>query len=177
MRRSLTILGVLAVMLVSNSAEAGWRDFWNGVHAGTQRNYCWPRPFSYGAQAVTRQPLQIMINSGWRQENTIGDSLFEQETNRLTEAGKLRVREIATQYPIARRTIHVLQGANPEQTSVRLDGVQRAVAAAQVNGPLPPVLVTNIKPTSGHGAYYNSIHRAYNASIPQPRLPAGSGGD
>ena len=174
MRRSLAIFAMLAAVLVTSSAEAGWREFWDGVHIGTQRNYCWPRPFSYGAKAVTRQPLQLMINAGWRQENTIGDALFDSETNQLTEAGKLKVREIVTQYPVARRTIHVLQGPNPEMTSIRLDGVQQAVAAAQINGPMPPVVVTNIRPRNGPGQYYNSIHNAYNSSIPAPRLSAGS---
>ena len=177
MRRSVTILGILAAMLFTNTAEAGWRDFWMGVRVGTQRNYCWPRPFSYGAQAVTRQPQQMMINAGWRQENTIGDALFDAETDELTAAGKLKVREIVTQYPLARRIVHVYRGATEEKTSIRLDGVQRAVASAVLNGPMAPVVVTNVRPRNGHGQYYNQIHNAYNQSIPQPRLTAGGDGN
>jgi hypothetical protein len=73
----------------------------------------------------------------------------------------------------------VLKGHNPEATLARLDSVQQAVAKILVDGPLPPVQLTDVAPRGGSGEFYEHVNRTYRSMLPAPTLPeaSGDGGD
>jgi hypothetical protein len=136
---------------------------------------CWPAPFHQADSEAVRAPHLVMMNNGWRSQNTVADYFFESQTQQLTRAGELKVRWIVTEAPLSRRTVFVLRGRNHEATSIRLDAVQRAVARILPDGPLPLVLLTDAAPRGGSGDYFEHISRTYMSSIPAPRLPEATG--
>ena len=177
--RTITLGVLLAVVLLSTPANAGWRwkNFWSDVEVGFYRNNVWPEPFASADRALTRAPMEIQKNNGWRMQNTISDQLFDEESDALNEAGRLRVFWIVTQSPIHRRTVFVLRGKTPDVTSIRVDSVQKAVAKSLPEGGMPDVVVTSVIPHFGSGVYYDNINRPYQQSVPSPRLNSGEEGN
>ncbi len=92
-------------------AQADWDSFWHGVHVDYARVNAWPQPFNDVDARQARAPFEVMKQNGWRAHNTIGHELFRDGDAVLTAAGNRRVLWIASQAPMNRRTIYVLQGA------------------------------------------------------------------
>jgi hypothetical protein len=178
MRRVLLVLWImLASSAPSRVAFAGcWTQFWQRFRLDYQRMKCWPEPFLHADREAVRPPIRAMANNGWRSQNTLGDHFFEPETQQLTRAGVLKVRWIVTETPLSRRTVFVLKGESQEATSTRLDSVQQAVARIVTEGPMPPVLLTDVAPRGGPGEYFDQVDRAYKSSMPPPRLSPSQGG-
>jgi hypothetical protein len=157
-------------------ATAGWNEFWHRVHVDFHRNNAWPEPFQTADRAAAREPFCIMVNNGWKMQNTIGTFLFNRETNELNSAGESKVKWVVTQAPIHRRAVFVLVGDTPEDTKARVESVQRYISRLFPEGNLPPVMLTTTEPDGASGEYFDAINRAMLQSIPAPRLPAGEGG-
>jgi uncharacterized membrane protein YgcG len=155
-------MALISLSLAGGSAFAGWHEWWHRVHVDFYRNNSWPEPFSTIDRAAEREPFCIMVDNGWKMQNTIGTFLFDRETQRLNQAGELLVKWIVTQAPHHRRAVFVLKGDTAEATTTRVESVQQAVA----------------KYTGGHAcaAYIDSITQQFNATIPAPRLPEQSSG-
>ncbi|HUE72688.1 MAG TPA: hypothetical protein VMP01_17515 [Pirellulaceae bacterium] len=176
MRRILLLGGFGAALLLTTSANADWHEFWNRVGVDFHRNNAWPEPFVSADREVTREYFRIQVNNGWRMQNTIGRWFFDEETNQLNEAGEIKLRQVATQSPVHRRTVFVLMGTSPDVTAKRVESVQQTLAQMLPEGPVPQVLLTDVDLEAGSGAYYDKVSSAYNSSIPAPRLTGGSGG-
>jgi hypothetical protein len=168
--------GFGAALLLTSSANADWHEFWHRVGVDFHRNNAWPEPFLSADREVTREYFRIQVNNGWRMQNTIGRWFFDDETNQLNEAGEIKLRQVATQHPVHRRTVFVLMGTTPDVTAKRVESVQQSLAKMLPEGPVPQVLLTDVDLEGGAGAYYDKVNTAYNSSIPSPRLSAGSGG-
>jgi hypothetical protein len=160
------------------AASAGdqWSDFWHRVHVDFHRNNAWPEPFRTEDRGAQREPFCIMVNNGWKMQNTIGTFLFNHETQELNTAGEAKVKWVVTQAPINRRAVFVLCGDTPEDTQRRVLSVQAYISRIVPPGHLPPVMLTDREPEGASGEYFDAIHRATIQSIPAPRLPAGAGG-
>ena len=176
MRRLLLLGGFGAALLLTTSANADWHEFWHRVGVDFHRNNAWPEPFVSADREVTREYFRIQVNNGWRMQNTIGRWFFDEETNQLNEAGEIKLRQVATQNPVHRRTVFVLMGTTPDVTAKRVESVQQTLAKILPEGPVPQVLLTDVELEGGSGAYYDKVNTAYNSSIPSPRLISGSGG-
>lgn len=181
MRRVTILCGItLLVLTVTGNVRADWHSFWHRVHLDFHRNNCWPEPFIYADRVVTRAPINIMMDNGWRLNNTITHQLFSKETQQLTNAGEMKVRWILTQAPNHRRTVFVLRGNSPEQTAARLESVQ-AFASGVVPEGHAEVLLTDVIPRGGSGAILDRVSNSYESSAPAPRLPeldnSGGGGN
>ena len=175
MRRTLALLAIVTVMSTTATAHAGWHEFWQRVKLDFHRNNAWPEPFVSADRQLVQQPLAMYAQQGWRLQNTIGDELFKDDSNDLTLAGKFKVTQIVTQYPLGRRGVYVLRGDSEEATAYRVKQVQEAVAAARPTRGTPPVVVTRIVPRGGSGSYYHSVNSGFQKSIPAPVLPEASG--
>ena len=170
MRRLLFGLGLMAVITsFVPPAQAG--DFWHRFWLDFHRNRAWPQPFNHIDRQAAIRPWNLMLHNGWRKQNTISSQLFDQETNSLTRAGRLKVRWIALQAPMHRRTVYVLTGRTPEVTEARLESVRAVVDKIAVHGQSPQVVLTNKAPVGSSGAYFDAVDRQYRTSIPAPRLP------
>lgn len=172
MRRIVTLLCISAALLAcGRTASAGWNEFWHQVHLDYKRNQVWPDPFRYGDRDVARAPFIVMINNGWRLNNTIGQDLFDRETNELNHAGWRKVRWIVTQAPVHRRSIYVVYGVTAAATQARVESVRQSVIGMVGEDVIPPIMLTNREPRGASGDYVDQVDRSYRATIPAPILP------
>ncbi len=177
MKRFLTLIVVFsAVLPFVQEANAGWGDnwhaFWHRVELDRQRNNCWPEPFIQYDRQAYEAPFVAMIENGWRSENTLTGHHFDSETQKLSRAGELKLRNILTATPVQHRRVFVMVGHNPEITSVRLDSVQQATSRVIGQGPLPEVRKTVREPRNWSAEYIDAVLRADRGATPTPRLPA-----
>ena len=172
MRRLAIILALLPVLSSASAAQAGWTEFWYRVHVDWHRMNCWPEPFRSGDRALTTAPLIAMTDRGWQLQNTLSDHFFDMENQVLTRAGQFKVRWIATQAPLHRRTVYVLRGPNAQATQARMASIQKYLDEISPDGSRPGVLLTDIAPPGGSGDYFDQVDRQLKSSIPAPRLPA-----
>ena len=169
-------LCVITWMIVAPTAQAGWHDWWECWRVDTRRMNCWPEPFaSYDRQAA-RAAFDPFIEAGWQVENTLLDPLFDDQ-GELTRAGKLRVREILTQYPPHRRALFVAAGSSTEITTRRLESVKQYAAQIAHEAAVLSVSVNPRTPRSGTGDYLNLVSERYRQSLPAPVLPKSAGGN
>lgn len=169
-----SFVALLIVATTATSAAADWDSFWHGVHVGYARNNAWPDPFTEVDAEQVIQPFAIMKANGWREHTTIGHELFRSGDGALLAAGQQRVHWIATQAPQAYRAIHVLRGANPQETQIRVAAVQNTLASINIQGPRPQVHVTDVEPALSSGAVAGKLHRERLENLPAPRLPSTS---
>jgi hypothetical protein len=165
MRRSLTALTISALAC----GLVGCAEMRHKAGVDYARNVAWPQPFrAADANAVTA-PFDIMRDNGWRENNTIGTTLFTSQ-HTLSEAGAIKVQWIVTQAPQNQRIVYVKAGSSDQETNARVESVQLAVSQFIPTGPLPQILVTEIEPTPSSGAYQTLVHRALTKTTPTPRL-------
>lgn len=143
---------------------------WYVLKRDFRRNNCWPKPFPPAARDAVRQPFYNMIDNGWRQQNLISQYHFNNETNLLTEAGKVKVRSIITELPQARRVLFVQRDANSDVTLARVDAVQQEASRVAGSGPLPQVLETSITPKGTPAHYVDAVDTRYLEGLPSPHL-------
>ncbi len=154
-----------------HTVKAKWDCFWDRVHLDWHRNNAWPEPFTHVDRQATRMPIDLMVDKGWQLQNTIPTELFDEETQELTQAGRLKVQWILTQMPARRRMVFVLRGTTAEMTEIRLKSVEKA--ALEFVGETAPnmIALTDVIPRGGSGSYYERVSAGYEATTPPPRLP------
>jgi hypothetical protein len=160
----------LSCLLSGATTWAGWPEFRQQCHTDKLRNNAWPQPFRAIDANATVSPFEIMKNNGWREFNTLSTAFFD-NSNQLTDAGSLKLKQVLTQSPPTQRSVYVLKAATPEQTAVRVEAVQVAVSGMIPVGELPPILLTDIEPATSSGAYQTVVNRALIKTTPSPRLP------
>jgi hypothetical protein len=174
-RRWMVRIG-FAMAGVSVVGVAGAGEFWSRCKLDFHRNNFWPRPFIVADRAATRAPFDVQSNIGWRLQNTLGNEFFD-ENNELNQAGALKIKWILTYAPSQRRTVYILASADQTVTMARVDSVQQTISdVTSVAGTaMPQVLLTDQEAPGGSGTYYDALNRAYQDSLPAPRLPARQG--
>ena len=169
---------LLAVICLvpATASNAGWGHFWRQVHADWHQSNAWPKPYSEADRHLTQAPFEAMVKNGWKMQNTLGAELFDSETQRLTRAGESKVHWILTQAPVNRRNVFVLNSPTEQATQTRLASVQLAVQRILGTQTVQEssVMVIHTPPRYGSGDYLNRVRRSYEASTPNPRLPASS---
>ena len=161
----------LALFATASAAKANeWDDFWDNVKVDWHRNNAWPHPFVEADTAATNAPFAVMIANGWQRENLLGEEYFDEDSKRLTPAGRNRIRTILMQSPPEHRVIFVQRDLTEDVTAKRLDAVQQAVATLLPKGALPDVLVSNMTPAARSAEIVNSELKSYASSVPPARL-------
>jgi hypothetical protein len=151
-------------------------SFWTSYY----RNSRWPYPHrAHDVSSVTRF-FDIQRENGWRMHNTIGNAMFDAQTNCLTQAGRNHVESILRDNPSDRKVIFVLQGKNQKQTAARVQSTEIAISEILPVGDLPPVYLTDRDAPGSSGAYQTAVSAMMMKSVPVPRLTStsssGSGG-
>lgn len=134
------------------------------------RNKMWPLPFRAMDTRSVLDHFAVQRNNGWKLHNTVGASMFDPNTQQLTDSGKAHVRWIITRAPQDRRVVFVLQGDAPQQTATRVESTQLAISEIIPVGPLPQLYVTDQDAPGSSGVYQTAITRAMATSVPAPRL-------
>lgn len=171
-RRSIVLTCLVAFCCVSQS-QAGWHEFCQRVKLDWHRNNVWPQPFVAQDRIASCSPFVTQSENGWYAASTLSDLHFNSETQMLTEAGELKVRQIVTQHPEPHRTVFIVKGHTKKDTVKRTDSVQQAVARIVPDGALPDVRHVHIAPRAWPAEEINAVDRAYRSSRPLPRLPGG----
>ncbi len=170
---------LLGLSLVSVSAlpvrANWWTGFWGDVKTTWHRNNQWPEPFIEPDRASVRAPVSVMVERGWQRQNLLGDHHFENGTNQLTQAGKLRVKAILANSPPQFRTFYVERGDSQDITASRIDAVQQAIVGYVPEGALPGVLASDMMSEGWSSEYADAVTRRYSQTIPSPRLPKSYG--
>lgn len=167
--RSILVALATAFVLLPAPAKA---ELFQRMKRDHRRNSCWPAPFLAPDRMAVRAPFAVMINNGWRTQNTLSDEHFDTETGMLNEAGKLKVRDILSYSPPEHRTVFVLQAHDEEMTAARNRSVNQFAARINTFSEGPMVAGTNIRPRGWPAENVSSIGTRFNASMPDPRLPA-----
>lgn len=172
--RARVILAAVAVLVVG-AAQADAKLF-ERFRRDIQRNRCWPAPFLGPDRVAARAPFAIMINNGWRTQNTLADEHFDPDTGSLNEAGQLKVRGILSYSPPEHRTVFVLQAHDDEISAARNRSVNQFVSGLHGGAGGSLVAQTMLRPRDWPADYISTIGTRFHATTPDPRLPASTGG-
>jgi hypothetical protein len=150
-------------------------EFLSSVARDTKRRNCWPEPFVYSDREMTRQINSIQINAGWERQNLLSDFHFTSSGTELTEAGRMRVLWIVNEAAEAHRQVFVHRANTPQETVVRMQTVQRAVAQTSY-GANVPVLESTRTDDGWPASRVNDLAvQSAGAAVP-PKLLGSSGG-
>lgn len=179
--RSWWLSAALAGVVVASSlgvAQAGWlKNLFKSLHTDFRRSNSWPEPFLQADREAVWAPMAVMVNNGWRVQNTLTDEHFKDNVAELNEAGRLKVEHIVRRAPAQFRGVFVLVGDSPEETSERIAHVQQVAAELTLDGPPPGVYQTDVAPDQWPADYVNAVEGKFLESTPSPRLPeVGSSG-
>ncbi|MDD4269258.1 MAG: hypothetical protein PHO07_11130 [Pirellulales bacterium] len=176
MARRLAAIVFLAVCFMSVSsvhAQFGWINrACDSVVTDFKRNNCFPEPFLAPDRAAVRIPFHIMVQNGWRLENTLGDHYFNEVTGQLTNAGENKIYWILNQAPKQHRTIFVQKTKSDAVNQQRIELVQALAIAYAPEGTIPRVEATKEVLVAWPADRVDQISRAFQESAPDPRLPA-----
>lgn len=170
MLRSYTALAWMAMGLAAASAQAEWPHPIRDFCLEYKRNQCWPEPFLHPDRVLVQAPFETMISNGWRAQNTLADHHFD-ENGQLTNAGRLKVRDILATTPPQYQTIFVLRPETVEMLPIRIEAVRMAAAQYAIDGNVPDVAESNIRPRGWSANYVDVIGRKFNETTPAPRIP------
>ena len=173
----LSSIALLLVVLIgsASTAKAQWFDnFCESFKRDYRRNKMWPEPFLQADRQATVAPFAIQTANGWRRQNLMSDYHFRDGTNQLTLAGESKLRYILTQMPPARRTVFVQQGYTADVTQERLSAVEKAASKIVPPGMVAQVVESNLPNDGWPAEDIDAVTRKFNASRPDPRLPASS---
>lgn len=177
MKRRLFAAGIaLSTLASAGAVQADWNEFWHRVHVDWHRNNSWPEPFPHPERASVRTPFALMAAKGWQLNCTLSDYDFDAERNVLNRSGVAKIDAILKTPSQDRRAIYVVMGKDKAATAVRVDSVQKEIAGLIVEGPMPPVMVTDLRPQTTPAEDVAGVMQAYQSSRPAPVLPAASGG-
>jgi hypothetical protein len=146
-------------------------DLLDQFAADYDQNRLWPQPFSQADRAAIRPAFQQMIANGWKQQNLLSTPHFSPNQEQLTEAGKAKVRWVATQVPQPRRVLFV-ESPTPAIGQRRIAAVQHYLESLQLEGSPPLVVPTTTAARFASGSELGAIHQKFHQSAPTPRLPA-----
>lgn len=150
-----------------DSRPVGKRQpFWQRVHTSIY----WPDPYRWDDRNNVRAALTAQRDNGWMTATTLYDQHFDPLTNEINEAGRIHLRWILLHIPAERRQTWVAAANDAQTSQVRLASVQDE--AVQIAGGYTcPVTLRVCLPVSTSAQTGDLVNRAYQTSIPVPRVP------
>ncbi len=172
----------LLVLVSASSVSYGQRScgcepsLGDRFRTGYDANVQWPRHYIPPARSTVCATYDAMINNGWRRQNLLGDYHFNQNTNELTNAGKLKVNWILSQAPVQRRNVFVQRGNEELQTTARIASVHDYAGNMSPGVGQVDVNDTHIVAEGHSASSVDSVFVGYQANRLPPVLPASTGG-
>ncbi len=178
-----TAASALLVLLTSSSVSYGQQScgcepsLGQVFRSGYDANVQWPRHYIPSARRSVCATYDAMVNNGWRRQNLLGNYHFNEDTNELTNAGKLKVNWILSQAPVQRRGVFVQRSGKELETAARVASVHHyagnmspAVGQVDVND-------THIVAEGHSASSVDSVFVGYEANRLPPVLPSSTTGD
>ena len=182
MKKFSITMGALAVLVAASSFASAQQcgcyeqSYGMDYRARYDANVHWPRIYIPPARSAVCQTYNAMINNGWRRQNLLGNYHFKQDTNELTDAGKLKVNWILSQAPVQRRNVFVQRAGDEVETTARVAAVHEYAGEMSPGVGQVDVNDTHIV-AEGHAASsVDNVFVGYEANRLPPVLPAGNGG-
>jgi len=163
-------LGLVTFVGISSGC-VNWSQIKQDCHTDKMRNSAWPQPFRSEDAAAVVAPFEVMKANGWREFNTLAHCFFD-ESNKLTDAGHLKLQEVLSLSAQSKAPIFVQQAESQQSTAARVESMELAISALIPEGALPQIAVTDTAPATSSGAYQTVVSRALIQTTPNPRLPA-----
>jgi hypothetical protein len=175
-RRFFAAAMAFSTLAAGGAARADWNSFWHRVELDIHRNNSWPEPFPAPDRAAARAPFGLMAAKGWQLNCTLGDQDFDPESNLVNRTGAAKIRTVLQNASPDRRAVYVLAAIEKDATAARVDSVQREISGKILDGPMPPVLVTDLRPPTTPAEDVASVIQRYHASQRPPMIPSSTGG-
>ena len=147
----------------------------DAYRAGIHANVHWPRIYIPPARRAVYSTYDAMVNNGWRRQNLLGNYHFSEDTNELTQAGKLKVNWILSQAPVHRRGVFVQRGENVDQTAARVGAVHDMAANISPSVGTVEVNDTHIVAEGRTAGAVDNLFVSFKANQPPPVLQSKSG--
>ncbi len=168
------LLSLFSAVPRAHAQFAWFHTFKDSVVTDFKRNNCWPEPFEGPDRAAVRAPFNIMVNNGWQLQNTVSEHHFDETTGKLTIAGQNKVFWILNHAPKSHRTVYVQMSRDPAVTAHRLETVNSLAQTYAAPGAIARVEPTMNEPPGWTAERVGLVNTAFEASAPEPRLPASS---
>jgi hypothetical protein len=169
--RSLFIIVAAVTGAVQTRADEPYCTGGLGIVHGYKAVFHWPEPFIRPDREAVEAPYAVMINNGWRRQNTLNDSHFFENGTELSPTGRIKVHSILTEVPLSHRSVFVYRAETPDRTAARIAAVQQFAAQIAPDGPALPVMETAVDPPGSLALPIDMMMRSYRATAPDPRLP------
>jgi hypothetical protein len=139
------------------------------VHRYHAAHY-WPHPYNCWDQQSVYDHIQVHVDNGWVLQTTLYEYHFEEDTGDLNHAGFTHLRWILENAPEYYRACWVQTGPTQEISNLRLNAVQLAAAEMVGQENVPPIMLRVDSPTGRPAQQIDLQYRAFNNSLPQPRI-------
>ena len=182
MKKIIIAASALLVLVSASSVSYGQQcgcqpSLGQQFRAGYDANVQWPRHYIPPARRTVCATYAAMVNNGWRRQNLLGNYHFNQQTNQLTNAGKLKVNWILSQAPANRRNVFVQRGVEELETTARIASVHDYAGNMSPNVGQVNVNDTHIVAEGHSASSVDSVFVGYEANRLPPVLPASTGGE
>jgi len=148
-------------------ADDGGQQLSHEYHAA----HYWPWPYFCDDRRYVRSLSDTQIGVGWMTETTLYSYHFAEETNLLTDAGRLHLRWVIENAPPQHRAVYVQAAESADASQARLAAVQKSAAEFAASGSVPPITLRVTSPLGRPALEVDAIRRAEIGSIPEPRIP------
>ena len=168
----------LLASLMASAASAQCQDA-TGHYTFKQSywaNSIWPSQYIAGARSGINGAFCGMVNNGWRRQNLMGQYHFKNDSQELTESGRLKAEWVLTQAPMQRRNLFVQRAGEEEQTAQRVQSVQEFAANISTDGNPAEINETEIREVGHPATLVDKTFVGFSDNRPLPVLPAATGG-
>ncbi|WP_218932490.1 hypothetical protein [Adhaeretor mobilis] len=139
-------------------------------------NSMWPSQYIPAARSGINSAFCGMVNNGWRRQNLMGDYHFKNDSQELTESGRLKAEWVLSQAPMQRRNLFVQRTGEEEQTAQRVQSVQEFAANITTDGNPAVINETEVREVGSPAALVDKTFVGFSENRPLPVLPAHTGG-
>jgi hypothetical protein len=113
----------------------------------------------------------VFERSGWSRQNTLSEFHFDPVSNQLTEAGRLKLRQVLLHHPAGRNDVFMARSMNEEHDRVRLTSIEQEGARMLSDGQTPHVTPVHVDYRMRPAEEVDFITRSRMESMPSPQLP------
>jgi len=170
---------MLAALLLGGLASTGqafWLDaLFDHCEKGAKVNERWPSPYICPDRVYAHAPFNAMVRNGWRRQNLLGAHHFNEDSTKLTQAGKLKVRWIMTQAPPAYRRVFVERSIVASDTQRRIATANAFASSNTTGGEALTVVDTHIVSEGRPASTVDYVNSQFRENMPVPVLPVSAG--
>ncbi len=130
----------------------------------------WPYPYVGADRQAVPAFFGPMVQNGWRRQNLLADHHFKPDSGALNAPGEKMVRWIVNEAPSQHRAVFVRRAETADGTKARLTAVEQFAAKVSIDGTVPPIVETMVRPAGYPADWPNAkdatISRKWPINVP-----------